>query len=98
MSGLYSEIILLGNNKILLSVINGELKMNQYEKALKLWNIVFWVSIVGLFVTLLLVGFFVQFGVAISWPLWAGIGFYLLGGINAEFWIRTVKKEIKENE
>jgi len=73
--------------------------MTQYETALKLWNFVFWISVVGLFVTMLSVYFFVYMGVEISWILWGSIGFYLLGGVNAQIFIKVIEKEQeKENE
>lgn len=72
--------------------------MGQYEKALKLWNIVFWISIMGLVGTVIVVAFFIQAGVQINWILWGAIGFYLLGAINAEIWMRAIEKEKNEHE
>lgn len=68
----------------------------EYEKWLKIWNILYWISIIGAIFTLLFAIILIGIGMSINWFIWIAVGLYIFGAINAQVVRNMLKKEMDD--
>ncbi len=61
------------------------------QTLLKVWNALYWISIVGISVTLLSICIFSLYGMKTNMYLWGGVAFYFVSAIYAVIMTYTVK-------